>query len=238
MQKTTLQRKEPVAEGTMAFYFSKPAGFEYKSGQSIDLYEKNPPETDAEGNKRAFSLTSAPHEDFLSITTRMRDTAFKRVLKVMSEGTELELDGPFGEMVLHNDISKPAVILAGGIGITPFYSMAKDAAERKLPHKIFLFYSNRRPEDTAFLKELKELERLNPNFKLIATMTEMEKSSELWEGETGYITKDMVLKYVPEAEAAIGYMAGPPAMVAAMRKLLNEVGVNDDYIRSEEFTGY
>jgi ferredoxin-NADP reductase len=141
-------------------------------------------------------------------------------------------------MTLHNDTAKPAVILAGGIGITPFYSMAKHAAKEKLPHKILLFYSNRRPEDAAFLKELQQLAEENPNFTLVPTMTDMGNSAAAWSGETGYITKEMVLAHAPELVAAISYMAGPAKMVAAMRALLNGAGVNDDYIRSEEFTGY
>lgn len=233
-----LIKKEYIAEGTMAFQFTKPDHFDYKAGQSIDLTLLNPPETDAEGNTRAYSLTSAPHEDFLSIATRLRDTAFKRVLKDMDDGTALSLEGPFGSMTLHNDTSKLAVILAGGIGITPFFSMVKQATQDNLPHKIFLFYSNRRPEDTAFLTELKDLETKNPNFKLIATMTDMQKSTQTWDGEQGYITKELILKYVPEITNSIGYLAGPAAMVSAMRKLLNDSGLNDDYIRSEEFSGY
>src|SRR4051812_46335749 len=114
-----LIKKEEIANGTMAFYFTKPEGFDYKGGQSIDLTMSNPPETDAEGNTRAFSLTSSPHEDFLSIATRMRDTAFKRVLKNAGETLRLSIEGPFGSMTLHNDASKPAIFLAGGIGITP-----------------------------------------------------------------------------------------------------------------------
>lgn len=233
-----LIKKEEVAEGTMAFHFTKPENLTYKSGQSMDMFLIDPPETDQEGNKRSFSFTSAPYEDYISIATRMRDTAFKHVLKVMDENQQVQIEAPFGSMTLHNDTAKPAVILAGGIGITPFYSIVKEAAHDKLPHKIFLFYSNRRPEDTAFLKELQELEKQNPNFKLVATMTDMDESAQPWAGETGYITKEMVAKYVPDITSVIGYLAGPASMVSAMRKLFNEAGLNDDYIRSEEFTGY
>jgi ferredoxin-NADP reductase len=238
--KTTvkLARKELVAEGTMAFYFEKPLGFGYKSGQTIDLTLENPPETDAEGNSRTFSLITAPYEENLGIATRLRDTAFKRVLKNMPAGSGLTLEGPSGSLTLHNDVSKPAVFLAGGIGITPFYSLAKNAAELKLPHKIYLFFSNRRPEDSAFLAALQDLEKLNPNFKLIATMTDMAKSSQPWSGPTGYVTKDLILSEVPNFNQAIAYVAGPAAMVSAMHKILNDAGMNDDYIRIEEFAGY
>src|SRR5215471_20968555 len=74
---TVLRKREQVAEGTMAFHFDKPAGFEFRAGQSLDWSLINPPETDAEGNTRAFSIASAPFDPDLMIATRMRDTAFK-----------------------------------------------------------------------------------------------------------------------------------------------------------------
>lgn len=227
-----------IAEGTMAFYFRKPEGFTWKAGQSIDLTLVNPPETDAEGNTRAFSIAAAPHEPHLMIATRMRDTAFKRVLKNAEIGLPVEIAGPFGSFTLHQKESRPAIMLVGGIGITPFYSMIKDAAERKLPHKIYLFYSNRRPEDTAFFEQLSDIEKINSNFVFIPTMTNMEKSSVSWDGEKGFITRDMIEKYVSNRTDALYYSAGPQPMVAAMRKILSEMGVSDDDIRTEEFTGY
>ncbi len=234
-----LTKKEEIAEGTMAFHFEKPEGFQFKAGQTMDLTIINPAETDDEGKMRTFSICAAPQEDFLRIATRMRDTAFKRNLKNMKLGTELEMEAPIGSFTLHNDISKPAVFLAGGIGITPFFSISKNAANQKLPHKIFLFYSNRRPEDAAFLSDLQNLEKENPNYKFIGTMTDMPNSKEEWHGETGYINKEMLVKYLGEnLEGPIYYIAGPPGMVEAMRKFLNEAGVNDDYIRTEEFSGY
>jgi len=229
--------KEVIAEGTMAFHFTKPEGFSYKAGQNADYTLINPPETDAEGNKRTFSFVSSPSDDEITWATRMRDTAFKRVMKNASEGMELEMEGPYGDMTLHSRSEKPAVFLAGGIGITPFYSMAQDAAEKQLLHKIFLFYSNRTPKDAAFLQELANTERLNPNYKLIATMTKLDPSDN-WTGETGYITKDLVKKYVGNLEGPIYYLAGPQTMVAAMKKMLYDAGIVDDDIRVEEFTGY
>ena len=129
---TKLLKREIVAEGTMAFRLEKPSGFEYKAGQSMDLTLIDPPKTDAEGNTRAFSFSSAPFQDYLMMTARMRPTAFKDVLKNLPEGSALSFDGPFGSMTLHNYISKPAVLLAGGIGITPLFSMVKQAAHDRL----------------------------------------------------------------------------------------------------------
>ena len=120
--RSRLLSSERVAEGTMAFRFARPDGFDYRAGQSIDLTLPNPPETDAEGNTRAFSLASAPCDDHLMIATRMRDTAFKRVLGKASPGLDVKVEGPSGSLVLHRKADRPAIMLAGGIGITPFLS--------------------------------------------------------------------------------------------------------------------
>ncbi len=236
--KVKLKRREEVAEGTMAFYFEKPASFEFKAGQFLNYTLIDPPETDAEGNLRTFSIASAPWEEDLMLSTRMRDTAFKRVLKRVPPGTAVKIDGPFGSFTLHVDAARPAVFLAGGIGITPFRSMILHATRNKLPHRLFLFYSNRRPEDAAFLDELQQLEKENANYKLVATMADMEKSQRAWHGETGFIGKEMLSKYVNDLGTPIYYSAGPPAMVAAMRQLLSGTGVSEDNIRTEDFAGY
>ncbi len=239
-----LDRRE-VAEQTMAFLFEKPPGWTFKPGQFMDLTVLNPPETDAEGNTRGFSVASAPEEDHLMFTTRMRDTACKRALRSMPIGTEVKIEGPFGNLTLHNNVKRPAILLAGGIGITPFRSMVVHAAKAKLPHKMVLFYSNRRPEDAAFLTEFKALERENPNYHFVPTMTNMEGSQLPWEGERSLINYELIAKYLkPLASPAfyesgpIYYIAGPPQMVVGIRSVLTNSGVDDDDIRTEEFAGY
>ncbi len=241
MLKTTLLKKKTVAENTMMFEFDKPDDFIYHAGQSIDLTLINPPETDTEGNTRAFSLTSAPHEETLTITTRMRDTAFKRTLKSLPEGTEINLLGPFGSFMLHENTERPGLFLVGGIGITPFYSMIKDWLEKKLPHKLFLFYSNRKPEDTAFLNELTKIKNENKKFTFIPTMTNIKESKVAWSGEEGYIDEKMLKKYGSDTitnKNPIYYSAGPANMVSAMRVLLNKMNISNDEVRTEEFSGY
>src|SRR5215475_2070492 len=122
MPRAKLKNKVELAKGTMGFYFDRPAGFQFRAGQFGEWTLIDPPETDAEGNFRTFTIASAPAEEDLMIATRMRDSAFKRVLRSAPTGIEVELDGPFGSMVLHGDHRQPAVFLAGGIGITPFRS--------------------------------------------------------------------------------------------------------------------
>ena len=236
--KVKLKRREEVAEGTVAFHFEKPPRFEFRAGQFCNFTLLDPPETDAEGNLRTFSIASAPFEEDLMIATRMRDTAFKRVLKAVPPGTLVKIDGPFGSFTLQTDAVRPAVFLAGGIGITPFRSIVVEATRKKLPHRLFLFYSNRRPEDAAFLLELQDIERQNPNYKFIATMTQMEKSQPVWTGESGFINSPVLAKYLSDLATPIYYSAGPPAMVTAMREMLLRAGVSEDNIRTEDFAGY
>jgi ferredoxin-NADP reductase len=233
-----LMRREEVAEGTMAFHFEKPSGFNFKAGQSADVTLTNPPDTDAEGNTRTFSIASPPFENELVFTTRMRDTAFKRSLKKVPLATEVQIGSAAGSFTLHKNRAKPAVFLAGGIGITPFLSIVRQADHDRLPHKLYLFYSNRRPEDAAFLDTLQTLETANPNFYLICTMTEMSKSNKEWKGETVLIDKEMLSRHLGVLQGLIYYIAGPPTMVTAMRETLVSAGVEEDDIRAEEFAGY
>jgi ferredoxin-NADP reductase len=168
----------------------------------------------------------------------MRDTAFKRSLKTVPLGTSLKMEQAIGSFTLHNNSAKPAVLLAGGIGITPFFSIVKQADHERLPHKLYLFYSNRRPEDAPFLESLGKLKKSNPNFRLIATMTEVLRSKRKWEGESGLIDKAMLSRYLSDLRGPIYYIAGPPAMVMEMRKMLVASSVDEGDIRTDEFAGY
>src|ERR1017187_162837 len=233
-----LLSRHEVAEGTTAFRFEKPSNWTFKSGQYLDMTLLDPSEMDAEGNVRSFSIASAPHEDTIMVATRMRDTAFKRVLSTMPLSAAVKIEGPSGSLILHNNVARTAVFVAGGIGITPFRSIVFRAAKEKLPHQIFLFYSNRRPEDAPFLYEVQALEKENPNYKLVASMTEMAKSHQSWHGEVGLIDREMISRYLNDAISPIYYVAGPPEMVKGLHTMINEAGVDDDNIRAEEFAGY
>jgi ferredoxin-NADP reductase len=230
--------RELVAERTMSFRFEKPAGWSYRAGQSIDMTLLDPPETDPEGDLRAFTISSAPRENVIQITTRLRDTAFKRVLQQIPVGTEVKVEGPFGDLRLHN-AARPAVLLAGGIGITPFRSiLVERIGGGSLPYRVVLLHANRRPEDAAFADELRALERADPNLVFVPTMTAMADSAQSWDGERGHIDEAMVARHLGGAAGPIYYIAGPVAMVEGMRAMLVASGVDEDDIRTEEFTGY
>ncbi len=149
-----LERREEIAEGTMAFHFEKPAGFTFKPGQAIDVILVDTPSADAQSTRHTFSIVTAPYQGEVVVATRMRDSAYKRAIKSLAIGSLVRLEGPSGSLTLHGDRTRPAVFIAGGIGITPFMSILRQAANDQLGQRILLLYSNRRPEDAAFLGEL------------------------------------------------------------------------------------
>jgi ferredoxin-NADP reductase len=160
------------------------------------------------------------------------------VLKTLPLGGEVKIEGPFGDLRLHNNATRPAVIVSGGIGITPFRSILLQAVHEKRPHRIVFFYANRRPEDAVFLEDMRALTRESATFTFVPTMTEMDRSHLAWDGERGRIDQQMLAKYLTGITSTIYYVTGPPGMVKGLRTLLKATGVDSDDIRTEEFTGY
>ena len=231
-----LLAKQPVAQGTMAFHLERPAGFEFRAGQAFEVILPGGPE--GEDGSHAFSIVTAPHEAELMFATRMRDSRFKRALGALPLGAELNIDGPFGSLTLHKNPARAAVLIAGGIGITPFMSMLRHAFKTESAHRLMLIYSNRRPEDSAFLTELQGHARQHERFQLVATMTDMGKSASTWKGETGLVDGAFLTRITAGLPSPIFYVAGPPGLVVAMRAALSAAGIDDDDIRSEDFFGY
>jgi ferredoxin-NADP reductase len=236
-QSTLLGRTE-VAEGTMAFQFETPKDFVFKAGQYIDLTLSSSQPEPSNGLTHTFSIASSPFEKELVVTTRTRNTVFKQALSILPIGTEVRIEGPMGSFNLHKNTARPAVFLAGGIGIAPFLSMVSYATGEKLRHPIVLFYANRYLEDAAFIDALWQLEGANPRFRFVPTLTRTDKNYRSWKGETGHVTSEMLVTRVGTVRGPIYYIAGPPTMVAAARRTLSDVGVDEDDIRTEEFAGY
>lgn len=231
-----LLKKEMVANETMAFHWQKPEGFEFKAGQFGDMILNDPPETDEKGNIRAFSLVNAPYEQNLVTATRMRNSAYKRSLQMMSEGSVVKFDGPHGNFTLHKTETTPAVFIIGGIGITPVRSMIAQATHDHLPHDITLLYSNKTLKDAPFMSDLEDFAKQNPHFTFVPVMTEV-KTDE-WNGEKGFINEEMLKRYVSDINKPIYYLSGPAGMVKNMYKMLVNAGANEDNIKTEEFSGY
>jgi ferredoxin-NADP reductase/nitrite reductase/ring-hydroxylating ferredoxin subunit len=206
---------------------------------------------DPKGPIRHFTISSSPTEDFIMFSTRIRDSPYKKRLSTLEEGSRVKIRGPEGQFVLHEDYSKPAIFLSGGIGVTPFRSMIKYATDKQLPLNITMFDSNRNRENIVFKEEFDNWATANKNLKVIYTISDDRGQNEKqqstssttndWKGEYGRIDKAMILKHVDinTLNNSIFYICGPPSMLKAMQSLLQDnLEIPKERIKVEEFTGY
>jgi glycine betaine catabolism B len=220
--------------------------FDYTAGQ-FAFFDIGGVYNDPKGPIKHFTISSSPTENFIMFSTRIRDSPYKNRLLTLEEGAKVKVRGPEGQFVLHQDYSKPAVFLSGGIGVTPFRTMIKYATDKQLPVKIVMFDSNRNLSNILFKTEFDDWAGINKNLKIIYTISEVDRheqtlpSSNDWKGEHGRINKAMILKYVDTnvLNNSIFYICGPPSMLKAMQALLQEdLDIPKDRIKVEEFTGY
>jgi ferredoxin-NADP reductase/nitrite reductase/ring-hydroxylating ferredoxin subunit len=244
-----LEKKKHNGTDVMSFKFSKhdtakqKKELDYISGQYA-FFDIGGVFNDPEGPLRHFTIASSPTENFIMISTRIRDTPYKKRLSSLEEKrTKVKVRGPMGKFILHEDHSKPAVFLSGGIGVTPFRSMIKYVTDKQLPIKIVMFDSNRDENNILYKNEFDEYLKINKNLKIIYAITGEGGQPPLghWEGEIGRIDKPMITKYVSEDDLnkSIFYICGPPAMLNAIQNILNEkLRIPKDRVKIEEFTGY
>ena len=238
-----LHSKEKL-QGTVVMKFRiARGGIDYTAGQYA-FFKLDRISGDAKGPIRHFSIASSPTEqDHILISTRIRDTQYKQKLASLKEGAKILVWGPEGEFVLHDDYSKPAVFLSGGIGVTPFRSMIKYATDKQLPIKITMFDSNKNQQNILYKEEFDRWADQNKNFKVIYAVTEEEQEAinSNWSGERGRIGKLMLERHLSKGEIgnAIFYICGPPGMLKAMQELLQkEMQIPKDRFKVEAFTGY
>jgi ferredoxin-NADP reductase len=234
----TLVDRQRIARGTMTFWFdTNGTDYDFRAGQHADFAFLRPSVVDESDNLRTFSLANSPHDKGLvMIAMRMRESSFKTGLMSAALGTKFRVSRPRGSFTLHKDFARPAVFLAGGIGITPVRSILDWAAQERTPHKLYLFYSNREAVDAAFLEELEALTMQNSRFTLIPTITRLTYSA--WRFEVGHINRQLLSRYLTGLNSPVFYIAGPSGMVTSMTDLLRSLDVSEDDLRTEEFGDY
>ena len=220
--------------------------FNYTAGQYA-YFDIGGVNNDPKGPVRHFTISSSPTESFIMLSTRIRDSPYKKRLSSLQDGVKVKVRGPEGKFVLHDDQSKPAIFLSGGIGVTPFRSMIKYATDEQLPIKIIMFDSNKNKQNIIFREEFDEWANNNRNLKIIYTITEEDNgktsftsASDSWTGERGRINKEMISKHLNENEInnSIFYVCGPLGMLNTMKSVLeNDLKVTQERIKVEEFTG-
>jgi ferredoxin-NADP reductase len=212
---------------------SKPQGFSFKAGQFAKVQIETPEGPD----DRFLSIACSPTTPYLEFAVRQSESSFKHVFCGLKPGDELAVEGPSGKFIL-DEGRGPVVMLSGGIGITPLKSMAEHAAEAGVAREITLLYSSRTPDEIVFREQLDRLEKLNPRFRVIHTITDASGGGVPKRAWTGRIDERLMLEARVMSEDAVYYVCGPPGLVRALKELLRGMGVADARIRRESFTGY
>jgi ferredoxin-NADP reductase len=235
--RAVVKEKREVAERTLFVVFDLLGQrVDFRPGQYFWVTLLDAPYDDERGTRRHISVATSPTEQgVLGLATRLRDSAFKRSLAEVEPGAEVEVEHPKGSFLLPEATDRPYVFVAGGIGITVFRSMLRFIADEGLPHEVTLLYSNRERTGTAFADELRELERSNDNLRIVFTMTQ----DPGWEGERRHINEAFLLDHMGDALGESTYLiAGPSPMVNGVTKTLHGLGVPEEQVFPERFSGY
>lgn len=232
-----VKEKKEIAKGTLFVTFDLLGEeVDFEPGQYFFVTLPDLGYQDERGLRRHISVVTSPNEKgVLGLATRLRDSAFKKTLREVSVGAEVEVEPPKGKFVLPEETSRPLVFVAGGIGITVFRSMLLYIREKRLPYRVTLIYSNRDPDSAAFLDEVQALVGELPDFRLIVTMTDDPN----WEGDQRRLDAAFFKEQLEGDLNRYTFMvAGPPAMVEAMEQELDKAGVEEGNVIAGRFSGY
>lgn len=228
--KVTFVRREYIAHNISSFYFKPDKPIHYIAGQFTEIYLPHE-HHDKRGTKRWFTLSSAPSDELLAVTTNFapeKSSSFKEELLSLQHGAELSAASPMGDFVLPKDPSIPLVFVAGGIGCTPFHSIIKELQNTGEERDITLLYSARTLDTVAFRETF---DQLGEKFKIIL-------SQEDWDGLTGQISAEMILELTQPSDDHYLYISGPEPMVETIWKDLKASGFNKRHIYTDFFPNY
>ena len=215
--------KNHIAGNVWAFVFQPSEPMTWVAGQYIrvELPHINP---DIKGTKRYFTISSAPFENVVNITTRITDSTFKQALSKLSKGAELSLlNNPDGDFVWQ-DFDQPIIFIAGGIGVTPFYSIIKQRIHDNLPLNTTLVYVNR-TDEIPFKQEFDQwaVDDLTFNVKY----------------EIGVpLTAEYLMTNYPNMNTSVLYLSGPESMVEIIGNQLQKNGLPKSQLKQDYFSNY
>jgi glycine betaine catabolism B len=232
---TQLLSKENSTSEILTVNLKKPPGMSYIAGQNINIKLPELMVADPRGQRRTFTLSSAPQDDELSITMRLTNSGFKKTLKDLPTGTKLEFMGPNGRFYLYENIDK-VVMIAGGIGITPFKSIIQDVASTGRSVDIHLYYSSGQSLYSPYHNQFRLLSS-HPNFQLKYVPTLTRKNNN-WDGCVGRVDIKMIKKFSLDYLERNFFICGPPDMVDDIKGKLLTHGISIDKIHIESFYGY
>ena len=221
----------PRTADVTSFRFPRPTELTYKPGQYFMIkINQNDKEL-----THHFSFSSSPSQkEYFEFTKKLTDHEYSLALKAAKVGDWASIDAPYGQFTFEGEYPK-ICLLAGGIGITPFVSICKNATDKHLDSKITLFYGCRTETDIAFKEEFERMQNENRNLKMVCIVNQ---PTTQWKGETGIINAEMIKKALPDYDETLFYTCGPPPMVKAMETTIESLGLTKTQMRQEYFTGY
>ncbi|MEI8176149.1 MAG: ferredoxin--NADP reductase [Candidatus Omnitrophota bacterium] len=207
----------------------------FRAGQFLCVMFKG-----GEPCKRWLSISNAPTETgYLEFTKKLTGSDFSERLRALKPGDQLQIQYPFGKFTLEDnlpDLRAKIAFISGGIGITPIRSMCKYIVDKNTGTDIALIYSNRTVDDIAFRDDF---ELMRKSYGQLAMVHVLCEPSEGFACRLGFIDAQAVREQVPDYLERKFYLCGPPAMVAAMKKMLAvELALSDKSIITENFQGY
>ncbi len=211
-----------IAEGYLKIIFEKPQGFAYEPGNWMDI--RFPVPQFPVGH--TYSFASSPTEPELIIAFKKGISSFKKALENVKPGN-IMLITQYGSNGFLLNKKYQSLFIAGGIGITPFRSMMKEAIDTNNKIPLTLIYMNH-TNDFPFRTELDQWQREYPLLQIhyIPTQT------------YGRLTKEKLKELIPNISDYMNYVAGQPGMVVNTEKTLLELGIRREDIKLDSFEGY
>lgn len=230
--RVTFDHQEHLTSSISTFWFKSEKPVRNTPGQYTEI--RLPHENrDKRGDRRWFTLSSSPTEELAAITTKFateNGSSFKQCLRNLQPGTIVDMAAPMGDFVLPKDTSIPLVFIAGGIGLTPFRSIAKWLTDTNERRNIQMLYAVNIIEDIIF-KDLFESSGIKLNIVV-------KNPPSNYSGLNGTLDATRILELVSNVENKLLYIAGPEPMVEAFDKGLKDLGVNKKQLVADFFPGY
>lgn len=232
-----LQEIRQLAADTYEFVFSGKAA-KFAPGQYAE-WTLPIRASDSRGNRRYFTLASSPTEQELKLGIKFYadPSTYKTDLAKFVRGSELLAGSIAGDFTLPRNKKRKLAFIAGGIGVTPFRSIAKYLIDSKEKRDVVLFYSNKTQQEIAYKDVFDEAERANTGFRTIYTLTD-KGIPPTWTGERGYVDAAMIARQVPDYKERTFYISGPHSMVDVFKKTLRQMGVSRFRIKTDFFPGF
>ncbi len=232
-----LKEKIKIAPDIYDFIFTHARHFAFEPGQYMEwtLGHDGP---DARGNRRYFTLASAPTERTLRVGVKFtpRSSSFKKAMLGMNTGDEIVAGPAAGDFVLPKDPRQKVVLIAGGVGVTPFRSMIKFLLDTNQRRPVTLFYANKTINDIVY-KDVFDRASHELGIQVIYTVTDTANLPSYWNGTTGRITPQLIKSKVPDYRRCIFYISGPKGMVDSFKESLDQMHVRSSQIKTDYFSG-